>query len=249
MLGRRTWRSGLTAMLLVLITACGPSDPSSPGDGATGPDATDPPPTSASQTDEVGPQPPATEEAPSPREETDGPEQPAAGGETGVSIAVPGLPVGAGGTVDLGGSWCGVFFWGESLPAGVELQITAAVVETEGATILDQPCQESPPCAGTIISLETPEQGCGVTVVPPSPDTDLVLLRLDGVLHCQDTSTCETLALASGSTAALENPRGTQATDGDGTETDGIDDDTPTDEVPVPPGSDTDGTTVDPGGG
>src|SRR5690606_10004623 len=72
------------------------------GGSDTGPDATASPPTAASQTDEVGPQPPVTEAAPPPQEETDGPEQPVTGGETGVSIAVPGLPVGDEGTVDLG---------------------------------------------------------------------------------------------------------------------------------------------------
>jgi hypothetical protein len=149
-----------------------------------------------------------TEEVePDPSEEDPNAEETAANGESGVSIEIAGLPVGSGATLAEGDAWCGVFFWGGSLPSGVELQITEAVLVGEvGGTVLNQRCDGSPPCPDTVISVDTPEQGCAVAVLPPSPDTASVIVRLDGILHCVDQATCDGLDVSGGSTAVLSNP-------------------------------------------
>ena len=126
---------------------------------------------------------------------------------TSVSIEIAGLPVGSGATLFEGDAWCGVFFWGGSLPAGVVLEISEVVVVGEsGGTVLDRGCDGQPPCPGTVISVDTAGQGCGVTVLPPTSDSAEVIVRLDGTLHCPDAGTCDELAATGGSTAQLSRP-------------------------------------------
>ena len=98
-------------------------------------------------------------------------------------------------------------FWGETLPAGVELEITAIEVGEPGGTLQGFECSDVPPCVGVTISLEQ-SGGCAVTITPPSPDVELVRVRLDGVLRCPDQTTCDAVGATGGSWVAVLNPTG-----------------------------------------
>ncbi|MBA2696767.1 MAG: hypothetical protein H0U62_13225 [Actinobacteria bacterium] len=223
----------------MVAAGCGPGPGedggSSPGESsAVGTSGTDDPTTEL----------PTEDPGPSPSEETDGAEAPVEG-ESGVSLEIAGLPVGSGQTVDLGGAWCGIFFWGGSLPTGVDLEITEVVVGETGGAVLAEPCEGSPPCAGTTISVDSPEQGCAVVVTPPAPAAPSVEVRLDGTLHCPDQATCDSLNVGAGSTAVLANPGGGEGENTDGTEGGGEG----TDGSGGDPGTDSSPTTEAPGSG
>lgn len=218
------------AVLLIGLAGCGepvgqPGQPGAP-DGAEAPK----PSTTTSVTRTTTSVPTSgqsvttPEPAPSPIPEDPNAQEPPAPGKESVSIEVAGLPVGSGATLANGDAWCGVFFWGGTLPSGVTLEITGAEVVGEGqGTMLNDGCDGSPPCPGTMISVDTPERGCAVTVRPPSPDTPVVEVRLNGVLHCAEQDICEGLDVRGDSTAVLSNPGGPDVGEGedpDATDTD-----------------------------
>lgn len=242
--GYRSSRALTIAFALMLLAGCAGSPDPSPTevDGAT-PEQTengaDPDP--AEQPGSGG----VEEEGPPPEEESLEPEQPAAGGGEGISIELAGLPVGGGEAIDLDGTWCQVLFWGETLPVGVVLEITAVEVGEPGGTLQGAGCSDAPPCVGVTISSEQ-QGGCAVTITPPSPDVELVRVRLDGVLRCPDQATCDALGTTGGSWVAVLNPTGgdtggEEGTSEEGTGEGGTGEEGPGEEGTVEEGAGTDG--------
>ncbi len=114
--------------------------------------------------------------------------------DAGVTIALPGLPVGGDGiATDAGGAWCVSLFWNDTLPEGVTLTVDTVVLHPDTpAAVGAAGCSGLPPCVGA--TIEAPGDGCSVLLTPGDASADVLRFRLDGTLHCPDEPTCDDAA-------------------------------------------------------
>ncbi|BDZ64589.1 hypothetical protein GCM10025877_15270 [Agromyces mangrovi Wang et al. 2018] len=135
--------------------------------------------------------------------------------DAGVTIALPGLPVGGDGiATDAGGAWCVSLFWNDTLPEGVSLMVDEVVVDPETpATVVAGGCGELDACLDATIAQ--PGDGCAVVFTPDHPAAEVLRFRLDGTLACDDQAACDAAGVVPDEEwNEVERPEGTSGSDG-----------------------------------
>lgn len=187
-------RSCLAVACLLALTACsGANQDQAPSGSVSG---------------EVVDATPAPEDATPAQENTTAAEQPLPPREGNPGISVATLPIGGGSDVSSAndGAQCVHVNWilsttGDSLPAGLSVQITGAAFEPDVYRVADNGCQ-GPPCIGKI--FRSAERACDLPIRPKDSratglnESEQVKLSAQGRVLCTnyDAAPCKSFVVA-----------------------------------------------------
>jgi hypothetical protein len=153
----------------------------------------------------------------SPAMEGTDPEEPRSGGDDGVSITLPGLPVGLADYDTSQEPHCVSVFWTgpPSIPPGVSVVVTKVglIPETDVFEVDGSSCGEKPECAESFTFTSEPTStsepmSCSVSVRAVASNGQEARLKLWGDPRCpsEHAQWCRDLAASSGQTIPLTQP-------------------------------------------